>query len=312
MMSLTFRELPIGYPVLACMAIVGLSSGCGPSGAGRPPSSVTGSSPVVSPAPPPPPVPHGAHEAVPIGAANAPPTAAESTPLRIVNQHPDLVVFGYDWLPKGPRTADMQFTDMASAAENEALVDEVLRSLRFAATDDSASQEQALQKLKETHRIDARRAEVSSALEPLLDSLAQRVQILATAMCATWGSPPNLPSLARLASADDPHVSNYAAHAIYCIVGSDDMSQVAKYLAVENAKWGAVRAFLAAKTGEEHVWPLLRSEDPKTIINACSALNYVGTAQSVGDLTSLLKHPDEKVRQMARATMGMIQRRGNR
>lgn len=237
----------------------------------------------------------------------SPPSAAAPTPATVTNLHPDLVTFGFEWSPKGPYHEDWAAAGRPKLepADNDALITKVLADLD-SAQGNAAAQEQALVDLKRANRHEPRRAEVSQALEPLLNSPAQRVQIRAVQACATWGTSANLPSLQKLAALDDPHFSNDAVFAIYCTAG---MSQVVPYLSLTHSYHGAHRVFVQERKGEELLWPLLSSPDPHTIYRALGALYHAGTPQSVSHLIGLKQHPDLRVSRTSQAVIHEIQKR---
>ncbi len=277
----------------------GITTSVAPSGPGAAPS-----------APPPPPgmAPVAAPAAAPVAGRPSPPAAPPAPPT--VNEHPDLVKFDSDWGPHGPYERDQQVRGHPETPEaNERLVGEVIDALN-AAADNPAAQEQALMTLRNTYLSKARRSEVSALLETLLGSPAQRIQILAVSQCSTWGTPQNLPTLETLASLDDPYVSSFAVHDIYCI--TNDLSRIGKYLVLKHGRYGAAWSFQVAKSGEEYVWPHLDSPDPEVVSFACAQLYHVGTAQSAPRLAALKRHPDPNVSGYARAAINGIQHRARR
>lgn len=305
-----FRSLRIRAVLALATALV---SGCGQSPppvapTPAPTAPVAVAPPVVTPPVVAPPVlPPSSTTPTTSQASPAPVQTSTPPSAPVTNAHPDLVVFGFLWSPKGPYDADYEAANRPklAPAENDAVITQVLKDLD-AATDDPAAQEKALTELKRANRNEARRAEVSQHLEPLLDSNNLRVKILATHACSTWGTSANLPTLKKLAEQDDPHFSNDAVWAIY---RTADISQAAPYLALPVCFHGAQKSFLQHRAGEEHVWPLLSSSNPTVVFNALGALMHVGTPQSVGHLTPLHKHPDLLVSRTSQAVVNQIQRR---
>lgn len=166
-------------------------------------------------------------------------------------------------------------------------VDRLLGELKKAG---SASQKSvAVNTLARMQPLDARRAKVTQAVEPLMRDSTAMLRDAAIRAMGTWGTKDNVPALLQMLDQLDSSIRRTTFEALGKIPDKRSAQAVAKLLPNEGDRGDASRSLKAMGTvAEADVIAVLKHRDKMVRAEACQILAEIGGKKSIAALRKLL------------------------
>ena len=154
----------------------------------------------------------------------------------------------------------------------------------------SNSCREALDRLQRTPPDPDRRAEVASAIEPILKSTDGFTQIAALHALAAWGGKENTPAILPLLRNDNIFVVSEALKALGALKDPSTVDSVAAYLAIDQHRGVAAQALQAmGSMAEPAVLKLLDQGNEATRTEALKVLESIGTEKCIPAVQEALR-----------------------
>ncbi|HVX14353.1 MAG TPA: trypsin-like peptidase domain-containing protein [Pirellulales bacterium] len=165
-----------------------------------------------------------------------------------------------------------------------------------------------LMALERMRPVDDRRAEVTAAVEPLMNDANHSIRDRAIRIMGRWGTKQTVPALAKMLEQRDVDVRRATIEALGQIADEDAARELASLVLESSDRAAAVAALRGmGNVAETAVIRLLDRGDRQVRKEACQILGEVGGSKSAAALKQLLQNEKEsQVRGAARAALDRL------